>query len=185
MQRRGGRFGNERGSTLALMAVLLFAMLALAALAIDLASLRDARSEAQRVADAVALAGASAFRDYPWTDPPTIDSAGARAFDIARKNMVRADTIDVRDSNFVTVPIGLTQPVRTWKTASNELEFNIIPDSQKVRVWVRHAGVSTFFGGLLGVPWGHVQARARPGTASPSTVKAISTRRKRTSSCQN
>jgi hypothetical protein len=174
MQWRGGRLQNERGSTLALMAVLLFGMLALAALAIDLASLRDARTEAQRTADAVALAGASAFRDFPWTDPPTIDEAGQRAFEIARQNMVRSDTVDVRDSNFVPVQIGLTQPVRTWKTASNQLEFNIIPDSQKVRVWVRHAGISTFFGGLLGVPWGHVQARSTAwATTQGPTVNCL------------
>jgi Putative Flp pilus-assembly TadE/G-like len=159
MQRHGGRLRNERGSTMALMAIMLFGMLALAALAIDLASLRDARTEAQRTADAVALAGASAFRDLPWTDPPTIDQAGIRAFQIARQNMVRSDTIDVRDSTSTDNVYGWGR-VRVWKTASNDLELNIIPDSQKVRAWVRHAGVSTFFGGLLGVPWGHVQARA-------------------------
>ena len=28
-----------------------------------------------------------------------------------------------------------------------QVTLNIIPDSQKVRAWVRHAGVATFFGG--------------------------------------
>ncbi len=78
------------------MGVMLFGMLAISALAIDLASLRSARSEAQRAADAIALAGASAFRDFPWTDAATADSAGTRALGIARLNQVRADTIDVR-----------------------------------------------------------------------------------------
>ena len=49
----------------ALMAVMLFAMLALAAFAIDLASLRDARGEAQRTADAMALAGPAHSADLP------------------------------------------------------------------------------------------------------------------------
>jgi len=159
MQSRRRLVGNERGSTLALIAVMLFGMLALAALAIDLASLRDARSEAQRSADAIALAGASAFRDLPWTDPPTITEAGDRAFTIARLNMVRSDTIDIRDSTYLDNTYGWGS-VRVWQTPSNELELNIIPDSQKVRAWVRHAGIGTFFGGLLGVPWGHVQAKA-------------------------
>ncbi|HEY9505695.1 MAG TPA: Tad domain-containing protein, partial [Gemmatimonadales bacterium] len=173
MQRHGGRLRNERGSTLALMAVMLFAMLALAAFAIDLASLRDARTEAQRTADAVALAGASAFRDLPWTDPPTITEAGDRAFDIARQNMVRSDTIDVRDSTLTDNVYGWGK-VRVWKTASNDLELNIIPDSQKVRAWVRHAGVSTFFGGLLGVPWGHVQAKSTAwATTQGPTVNCL------------
>src|SRR5689334_12432299 len=56
------RLGNERGSVAAIMAVVLMVMLALSALAIDLAALRDARAEAQRSADVIALAGAAAFR---------------------------------------------------------------------------------------------------------------------------
>jgi hypothetical protein len=150
--------GSERGSTILLMSVMLFGMLALAALAIDLASLRSARSEAQRAADATALAGASAFRDFPWTDATTTDSASKRAVDIARLNQVRADTIDVRQSAApVTTTYGWGK-VRVVRM--NQLTLNIIPDSQKVRAWVRHAGVQTFFGGLLGVPYGHVQAMA-------------------------
>jgi hypothetical protein len=154
MRRAGSGLGNERGSTLVLMSVMLFAMLALA---IDLASLRDARSETQRVADAVALAGATAFRDYPWEDGKTVDSAGKWAIDIARQNQVRSDTVDVRNetSQTTTYPWGKVRVVQT-----NQVTLNVIPDSQKVRAWVRHAGVPTFFGGLLAKPYGHVQAMA-------------------------
>jgi hypothetical protein len=133
-------------------------MLALSAFAIDLASLRSARSEAQRAADAAALAGASAFRDFPWTDAATTDSAGARAIRIARLNKVRADTIDVRQSAAPVTTTYAWGKVRVYQ--QNQLKLNVIPDSQKVRAWVRHAGVQTFFGGLLGVPYGHVQAMA-------------------------
>lgn len=157
MRSRSGASRDERGSTLVMMAVTLFSMLALAALAIDLASLRDARSEAQRTADAVALAGASAFRDYPWVDETTSDEAQTRAIGIARLNMVRSDTIDVR--NPVATPSTYAWGrVRVVETP--QLTLNIIPDSQKVRAWVRHAGISTFFGGMLGVPYGHVQAKS-------------------------
>lgn len=148
---------KERGSTIAIMSVMLFAMLALAAFAIDLASLRSARSEAQRAADAVALAGAAAFRDYPSTDDLTTDSAGTWALDIARQNQVRSDTIDVRSPAY-------TETNYLWGSVTvvetPQLTLNIIPDSQKVRAWVRHAGIQTFFGGLLGRPYGHVQAMA-------------------------
>jgi hypothetical protein len=140
------------------MSVMLFGMIALAALAIDLASLRSARSEAQRAADATALAGASAFRDFPWTQGDTKDSAGKRALEIARLNQVRSDTIDVRS------PVWKPPQNFAWGTVHTvvapQLTLNIIPDSQKVRAWVRHAGVQTFFGGLIGVPYGHVQAMA-------------------------
>jgi hypothetical protein len=140
------------------MGVMLFGMLGLAAVAIDLASLRSARSEAQRAADAAALAGASAFRDFPWTDAATTDSAGARATRIARLNKVRADTIDVRQSAPPVTTTYAWGKVRVYQM--NQLKLNVIPDSQKVRAWVSHAGVQTFFGGLVGVPYGHVKAMA-------------------------
>src|SRR3954469_4843278 len=101
MWSRGGLVRNRRGSTLALMAVLLFGMLALSALAIDLASLRDARGEAQRAADAIALAGASAFYDLPQGGATATNAATDRALTTARKNMVRGDTIYINDSTVV------------------------------------------------------------------------------------
>jgi Putative Flp pilus-assembly TadE/G-like len=169
----GRRVRNERGSTIALIAVCLFGMLALAALGIDLSALRDARSEAQRAADAIALAGASAFRDIP-IPANAVQPAQDRALLIARVNKVRSDTIDIRPAvpdfaaQTVSVPGGNvkdaiyngTIPVRTVTT--NEVTLNIIsaPDSQKVRVWVRRAGTRTFFAGLLARPYGHVTAMA-------------------------
>src|SRR5690349_16553928 len=132
-----GRLSNERGSIVVMVAVTLMAMLALSALAIDLASLRDTKAEAQRTADAIALAGASAFRDFPWTDQRTSDSAKNRALDLARWNKVRNDTLDVRrrsGDSTATRPAGLTQPV--VNIATQDVTMNIIPDSQKVRVWV-------------------------------------------------
>jgi hypothetical protein len=70
---------------------------------------------------------------------------------------VRADTIDVRSPTTTTTTYGWGS-VRVVETP--QVTLNIIPDSQKVRAWVRHAGVQTFFGGLLGKPYGHVQAMA-------------------------
>jgi Flp pilus assembly protein TadG len=152
-----GRLRSERGSVVVMAAVSLFAMLALAALAVDLASLRDAKAEAQRSADVIALAGAAAFRDYPSTDPLTVDSAQGWGIQVARKNMVRGDTLDVRNETSQTTSYAWGS-VRVVQT--NQVTLNVIPDSQKVRAWVRHRGVVTFFGGLLGVPYGHVQAMA-------------------------
>ncbi|CAN5784089.1 hypothetical protein BH23GEM11_BH23GEM11_08690 [soil metagenome] len=77
---------NERGVALAFVAVLLVVLLGMAALAVDLGMLFNARGEAQRVADSAALAGASALIDTPG------DSAGAvaRATQYALRNDVRA-----------------------------------------------------------------------------------------------
>lgn len=153
-----GRLRNERGSVVVMVAVSLFAMLALAALAIDLAYLRDAKAESQRAADAIALAGASAFRDFPWTDATTSDSARSRAKEIARWNKVRADTLDVR-------PLGppVITPYAWGKVivdSMRDVTLVVIPDSQKVRVWVRRAGIRTSFAKLLARPFGHVQSMA-------------------------
>jgi hypothetical protein len=154
--RRG--LANERGSVAVMVAVSLFMMMALAALAIDLAFLRDSKAEAQRAADAIALAGASAFRDLPWVDATTSVIARDRAYEIARKNDVRRNFLDTRDSTWVlNTYLG---GVKVYVSESPEVTLNVIPDSQKVRVWVRRAGIRTFFAKLLARPFGHVQAMA-------------------------
>ncbi len=67
--------GNERGSVVVMLRRVPHGDAGLAALAIDLAALRDARGEAQRAADAIALAGATAFRDKAFTDPTATTDA--------------------------------------------------------------------------------------------------------------
>jgi putative Flp pilus-assembly TadE/G-like protein len=153
--RRG--LGNERGSVVVVVAVSLFAMLAMAALAIDLASLRDSKAESQRAADAVALAGASAFRDLPWTDAATVNIARTRAKEIARWNKVRNDTLYVQTIAWQKTP---NAGLGVWTDSMRDVTINFIPDSQKVRVWVRRAGIRTFFSKMLGRPFGHVQSMA-------------------------
>jgi Flp pilus assembly protein TadG len=152
-----GRLSSERGSIAVMVAVSLFMMLALAALAIDLSYLRDSKAEAQRAADVIALSGASAFRDLPFADSKTVDSAWNRALEVARNNKVRADTLDVRSPQTTTTTYawGKVTVVQT-----NDVTLNVIPDSQKVRAWVRRVGIATFFGGLLAKPYAHVQAMA-------------------------
>jgi Flp pilus assembly protein TadG len=149
--------GNERGSIAVMFAVMLFAMLALAAFAIDLAFLRDSKAESQRAADAIALAGASAFRDLPWVDAGTSVIARDRAYEIARLNQVRRNLLDIRDSTWVKNSYAWGS---VYVSVSPEVTLNVIPDSQKVRVWVRRQGIRTFFGKLLARPFGHVQSMA-------------------------
>jgi len=62
---------SERGQTIALVAVAITALLAMAALAIDVVSLYVARAETQRAADAAALAGAKMFVSSGLTSLPT------------------------------------------------------------------------------------------------------------------
>jgi hypothetical protein len=61
---------NERGVTILIVGITLLAMVAMAALAIDVASLYEARSEAQRAAEAAALAGAKMYVTSSYTSNP-------------------------------------------------------------------------------------------------------------------
>jgi Flp pilus assembly protein TadG len=167
---RTSRFGDERGSTIVLIAVSLFAVLALGALSVDLASLRSAHAEAQRAADVIALAGASAFKDKSYTDPTALTDAQTRAIAVARSNMVRSDTLDVRSPTVDSATYGWGK-VTVVQTA--QVTLNIIPDSQRVRAWVRHAGVGTFFGGMLAKPYGHVQAMATAQASQSGTINCL------------
>jgi hypothetical protein len=61
---------NERGVTILIVGMTLLVLIAMAALAIDVASLYVTRSEAQRAADAAALAGARMFVTSGYTSAP-------------------------------------------------------------------------------------------------------------------
>jgi hypothetical protein len=149
--------GNERGSMVVMVAVTLLAMLALSAFAIDLASLRDARGESQRAADAVALAGATAFRDLPAADAATAMEARTRALEVAKFNKVRFDTLNVENPTW-------EDPCCAWGkvyvSKTQDVTLNVIPDSQIVRAWVRRKGIRTYFAKLLAFPFGHVETMA-------------------------
>ena len=117
---------DERGSVTVMVALTITAVIALLALAIDLAALFDARSEAQRAADAAALAGASAFLEYQQDYARGV--AVDRAVEYATSNVIRGEPVAAED---VTVTV-------------NE-------DSATVRAHIRRAGVATWFARLFGV----------------------------------
>jgi hypothetical protein len=119
---------DREGQTLAVVAVSMVALLAIMSLGIDLGMAYTARAEAQRVADATALAGASAFLDH--IDPlDAVDDARARAEEYAELNFVRNRRV-VADEPEVII----------W----------VIPDSQKVRARVQRTGLPVWFARFLG-----------------------------------
>ena len=117
---------DERGSVTVMVALTITALIAMFALAIDLSALFDARSEAQRAADAAALAGASAFLEYQQDYARSV--AIDRAVELATTNEIRNALIEPED---VTVSVNL--------------------DSATVRAQVRRDGVPTWFARLLGI----------------------------------
>lgn len=89
---------DERGTALALVAISLVVLLGMAALAIDLGLLFEARNQAQRSADAAALAGASALQTF-GNDPAVVDEAVARAMEYAAENPVQGVPVSVEPSD--------------------------------------------------------------------------------------
>lgn len=121
---------NERGSILALVALLLIVFLGLAALAIDLGLLYVARGEAQRAADSAAHAGAGHLQIVSG------DEEGARdaAVKFASRNVIRGEPVEIDRDQDVEV---------------------FLDGEQRVRVTVRRTSewggpVGTIFGRVLG-----------------------------------
>ncbi len=140
---------DERGATIAFLAVSMVAMLAMLALAVDLGMLFKARSDAQRAADAGALAGASAFLDNP---DPVQDTTQARirAKDFATRNSIMGTPID-----------------------TSAVQVTVEAGQRKVRVRVARAGVSTWFANLFGQAGVDVNAKAAAQVSPATTATCV------------
>lgn len=116
---------DARGATLVLVALAMFLLLGMAALAVDLSAAFAWRAEAQKIADASSLAGASSFMDFqPATAQP---AAEARAYQYALAHTIKGDPVD-----------------------SAEVTIQVITDSLKVRVGIYRADMPTWFAKILG-----------------------------------
>jgi hypothetical protein len=129
MRRRTRSFptmGDERGGVLVIVAVVIVALMGLAALSVDVGMGYTAKSEAQRIADASALAGASAFLEFQAANG--VAPAEARAYEFALRNEIRSIPVD-----------------------SAEVTVEVLPAEAKVRVWIQRQGIGTWFARLLGI----------------------------------
>lgn len=118
------RIREERGAAIVLVALTMVAMLSAVALAVDVGMLVTARTEAQRVGDAAALAGAGILRDSNG------DSAQAH-----NKAVEFASTRNTVQGSYMTI-------------ANSDVQ--VIPEEWTVRVQVRNAQ-PTFFARIFGV----------------------------------
>jgi hypothetical protein len=161
---RTGQVRNERGASIAIVAVSLFAMLGMAALAVDMGMLLKVRSDAQRTADAAALAGASEFLNG---DPFVMrEEAADSALVYSARNYVGWQYVDT------TAPLISDSGTRRVIN-SPEAYIQSIPDSQKVRVWIRRAATATWFGNLLGLDWVPIAARAAAQAIDAGSGKCV------------
>lgn len=139
---------DERGGTLALVAVSMLALLAAAALAVDLAMGLAARAEAQRIADAAALAGGSAFLEFEpnAAQPEALD----RAYRYALLHTIRGGAVD-----------------------SSEVTVQVLPNERKVRVGIEREGLPTWFARTFGVDELDVGAVAAAEAAQAGAARCL------------
>lgn len=143
-----GIVGNESGAALVLAGVALTGILGMAALAIDVAMVYGARGDAQRAADAAALAGASAFVD---ANPNSVaGDAVSRAMETAQRNTIRRAVI-----------------------APDEVTVVVDEEDATVRVTIRRGQLSTLFARALGVGAVPVSARATARVSEATSASCV------------
>jgi Flp pilus assembly protein TadG len=165
--RLGSRGHKERGVTLVLVAAAMVAILAMAALSIDVVTLYLANAEAQRAADAAALSAARILSISGMTGDPTNANTGAgtNAWQSACQLATQVAT-SVAQQNTVgglAVPTGqitVTYPNNsdTALCSGTSLAFGVNP---LVTVKVQRTNLPTFFSRI----WGNKSAQVS-GTAT-------------------
>lgn len=150
-----GRLGaEERGSALAFAALAFLGILGMLALAIDLGMLYETRGQAQRTADAAALAGAGALVDY-GNDPGVEDRAYEYAEEYVDENPVRGELASLEPGD---VDVDLDE----WHVTVTVH-----------RTVERENPVSTLFGRIIGKGTVDVRAIATAEAAEAGGVKCL------------
>src|SRR5579864_6064637 len=155
---RSKQFHQQRGSALLLAAVSMVVLLALAALAIDLATLYVTRNEAQRAADASALAAAKQFVSSGYTSGLVSQDAVktlaiAQAEAVGSQNRVAGQAASIQDGD---VTFDFSQ------------QGNPRVSVRVVRSKARGNAVPTFFAKALGVISADIAASATAEAYNPS-----------------
>ena len=141
---------DERGATIVLVTLLLAAILGMAALAIDVGMLYNARAEAQRAADSAALAGAGSLLVIPDED-----RARAVAMEFGTENDVQGLSVELLDE-----------------------DIEIDMSAMSVRVTVRRAAsrgnaMTTWFARVFGIDQVDVAAQATAAVGNTSSATCL------------
>ena len=163
---------HERGITLIFVVVAIFALLGIAALAIDLVTLYVSKAEAQRVADAAALAGAKALIDGGVTADPAnnavawdtaCDHAIVQAQGLANQGLIGGSAPATTDVCFSS---GISACLNTCPTSGSAGSgFGVNP---QVGVTVRSTTLPLFFAKIWGQRSATVSATSRAEGFNPS-----------------
>ena len=149
MKTRRKHITNEEGSTIVLVAVSMVVLLSMAALAIDLGMLYDARSEAHRAADAAALAGAATFQT-PVAPDQKVAVATAAATNYAGRNHILYKSV-----------------------APSEVAVQVDTTQGRLRATVRRQGIALWFARVFGVNASGVAASAAAGIFGSGTAECV------------
>jgi Flp pilus assembly protein TadG len=176
--RRAGRGSGdarlqERGVTLALVAAAMVAMIAMAALSIDVGTLYQAKAEAQRAADAAALAAARVISISGVTGDPNTVSSWEAVCGTSGTATLAANSVAQAQWNFVN---GIPAPTVTvtYGTGAGSTDCSTLAGSTSnftvnptVTVYVQQPNVSTFFGRIFAlIPGGTSKNSGVSGTAT-------------------
>ena len=142
-QRGRSRCGAQRGSVLLMVSAGMVMLLGVAGLAIDLAGLYVARSEAQRAADAAALAGAKEFAAPGATSGGSLTTAAIvrarqRAIDVGGQNSVGTETASILPSD---VTIDVSNPGNPLVTVV--VERTVAKNNPMPTLFVKIFGIQT------------------------------------------
>ena len=164
------RSSNERGFTMALVAVALLSIVAMAALSIDVGTLYQAKAEAQRAADAAALTAARVISISGITGDPTNGSSSwgpicgglSSAATLAANSVANQNLIGGSAPSTVNVYYGTSSGAGTNTDCTGaKSSFGVNP---VVTVYVQQAKLPTFFARIFSLIPG--------GTSSNSGVSA-------------
>jgi Putative Flp pilus-assembly TadE/G-like len=169
--RRNVEYGSrQRGFTMAFVAIAMVAIVSMAALAIDIGTLYEAKAEAQRAADAAALAAAQVISTSGITgDPTNADlswkaacGGSASLASLAANSVAKQNLIGGNAPSTINVYYGISSGVGTITDCTSlGTAFGVNP---VVEVSVQQASLPTFFARVFSLISG--------GTSSNSGVSA-------------
>jgi hypothetical protein len=148
-----------------IVALSVVSILAMAAITVDMGMLFKIRNDAQRVADASALAGASAYQALdPLAARPV---ALERALAFIDSNYVGGSKVDISDPQ---------EPIidgNNWTVIASDATIEIAPDIYRVRVTIRRPEAPSWFGRILGVSSTFIQAYAAAEATNAGGAKCV------------
>lgn len=167
MDQKFSRRRSERGQTILLVAVSLVALLGMVALAIDVVTLYVARSEAQRAADAAALAGAKMLVDAGVTSDPCNSTLATNAQTLAQ---TQGGLVGVQNNVAGQAPTVVVSFPNGAQITNCPNAFGINP---QVKAVVTRTGLPTFFARIWSQGLATVSATATAEAYNPSNSSSV------------